>query len=193
VCGKAKGKTQSERCRGCFNKERWRNPEYRNHMNNANIARWSNTEQKNKHIERNKERWSDPNQRQRQSAFIKSRWSDIEYRQRVSESIKTACADPVIRQKRSIARGGDGDVSRIERAKRGLDEYQASVEACWSRAIKDRDGNRCKHCGTNKLLHAHHIKPRSMFPDLALDLNNGTTLCRDCHIEEHRRMRKETK
>ena len=39
------------------------------------------------------------------------------------------------------------------------------------------------------LLHAHHIHPTSTHPDLALRLDNGTTLCVSCHRKEHERNR----
>ena len=35
----------------------------------------------------------------------------------------------------------------------------------------------CRACGETIPLHAHHIKPRSTYPELALKLDNGITLC----------------
>ena len=35
------------------------------------------------------------------------------------------------------------------------------------------------------LLEAHHIIPRQLRPDLIFDLNNGITLCLNCHYEKH--------
>jgi 5-methylcytosine-specific restriction endonuclease McrA len=44
----------------------------------------------------------------------------------------------------------------------------------------------CMCCGATpadgKKMHVDHIKPRSKYPDLALDLNNGQVLCEDCNI-----------
>lgn len=54
----------------------------------------------------------------------------------------------------------------------------------WSVAVRARDGV-CRKCGTSKDLHAHHVKPKSERPDLALDLDNGVTLCYRCHKAEH--------
>lgn len=49
-------------------------------------------------------------------------------------------------------------------------------------AIK-RNGRACLACGqTRKKLHVDHIKPRSKYPHLALDLNNLQVLCEDCNL-----------
>jgi endogenous inhibitor of DNA gyrase (YacG/DUF329 family) len=51
----------------------------------------------------------------------------------------------------------------------------------WGRQVKERDGHICQICSSDKELHAHHILPVVDFPELAKDLENGTTLCRKCH------------
>jgi len=44
----------------------------------------------------------------------------------------------------------------------------------------------CKICGITSergaILHVDHIKPRSLYPDLALDKSNLQVLCEDCNI-----------
>lgn len=49
-----------------------------------------------------------------------------------------------------------------------------------------RHGNRCQCCGaspsTGAVIHVDHIKPRSKFPELALDLDNLQILCRNCNV-----------
>ena len=55
----------------------------------------------------------------------------------------------------------------------------------WAMAVKARDGYICQECGVTSELHSHHIKPKSIFPDLALDVANGVTLCRECHANVH--------
>jgi 5-methylcytosine-specific restriction endonuclease McrA len=60
----------------------------------------------------------------------------------------------------------------------------------WRMSVFKRDFFRCQKCSTgnsrkNKL-HAHHIKPKSKHPDLILDIDNGITLCSNCHIDIHR-------
>lgn len=60
----------------------------------------------------------------------------------------------------------------------------------WSKIIRNRD-EKCLHCGKTEGLHAHHIKPKSTHPELALDLSNGITLCYSCHKQEHERNRQQ--
>lgn len=57
----------------------------------------------------------------------------------------------------------------------------------WERArflAKRRDGFKCVECGSRNKLEVHHIKPVRDRPDLAFDLVNLRTLCRDCHAIE---------
>lgn len=47
-----------------------------------------------------------------------------------------------------------------------------------------RDDFTCQECGARGVhLEAHHIKPKHSFPDLVFDVNNGITLCHDCHAK----------
>lgn len=46
-----------------------------------------------------------------------------------------------------------------------------------------RYGKECMLCGAkNKTIHVDHIKPRSKFPHLAMDINNLQVLCCDCNL-----------
>jgi len=51
----------------------------------------------------------------------------------------------------------------------------------WRTKIFERDNYRCRWCGSGGYLEAHHIKPKSKYPELMYDHENGITLCRDCH------------
>ena len=51
----------------------------------------------------------------------------------------------------------------------------------WRDRVKNRDGNACRKCGFEKNLEVHHIKPLKKYPDFALVLDNGITLCGNCH------------
>jgi hypothetical protein len=64
-----------------------------------------------------------------------------------------------------------------------VDNFKTLAE--WSLAVRARDGC-CKRCGTTVALVAHHIKAKSLFPELRLSLANGETLCSNCHTEHHR-------
>ena len=41
-----------------------------------------------------------------------------------------------------------------------------------------------------KEIQAHHIKLWKDYPDLRFEVDNGVTLCKRCHIEIHRDLRK---
>jgi hypothetical protein len=56
----------------------------------------------------------------------------------------------------------------------------------WSKTVKKRDNNKCTWCNSTKTLVSHHIWHKAFCPESALDIDNGITLCHDCHMEQHR-------
>lgn len=58
----------------------------------------------------------------------------------------------------------------------------------WRISVFERDDWRCQECGKrgNGELHAHHIQSFSEYPQLRFVLDNGITVCRDCHMKIHR-------
>ncbi|KKN08636.1 hypothetical protein LCGC14_1054770 [marine sediment metagenome] len=63
-------------------------------------------------------------------------------------------------------------------------EYMYAVNS-WSKTIKSLDNYMCKSCNSMKNIMAHHLCPKSDFPELSLDLDNGVTLCKKCHTVVH--------
>ena len=57
----------------------------------------------------------------------------------------------------------------------------------WRRAVFERDNYTCVWCGAKNgvgekvIIHADHIKPFAYFPELRFAIDNGRTLCIDCH------------
>ena len=58
-------------------------------------------------------------------------------------------------------------------------------QVAWASMVKLRDG-KCTECGSVYDLHAHHIKPYKDYPELRHDVNNGITLCGQCHRKWHK-------
>ena len=51
----------------------------------------------------------------------------------------------------------------------------------WRREVLQRDGGACRVCEEHGNSHVHHIKPLEKYPDLATNIDNGITLCGNCH------------
>lgn len=136
---------------------------------------------------------NNPEYTAKHSARARAAANRPEVREKKSAAMKELTIRPDIRIARSLQRGGDGDIARIDRMKLRIAEYRSSHLRAWSLAVRERDSYICQHCGESdrRRLHAHHIKPRAMFPDLAFEIDNGLTLCNSCHLKEHRKMKKE--
>lgn len=61
----------------------------------------------------------------------------------------------------------------------------------WRAEVLERDNNTCQKCGAKNNLHAHHKKSFSKHPTLRFVLENGITLCVDCHRKLHGLVKKE--
>jgi predicted restriction endonuclease len=48
----------------------------------------------------------------------------------------------------------------------------------WREAVRRRDHHRCRWCGAVLEICTHHVRETSRWPTLALDLDNGLTLCK---------------
>jgi hypothetical protein len=57
----------------------------------------------------------------------------------------------------------------------------------WKKKVKERDNNTCQKCGSTKHLCVHHLNSYKQFESQRYDVNNGTTLCVDCHKEFHKK------
>jgi len=100
---------------------------------------------------------------------------------------------PESRLKRRLSQLGDkgsgwkGGVSPINERIRQSSEFKQ-----WRAAVFARDNYTCRRCGARHeigfrpKLHPHHIKSFAEYPDLRFVVDNGVTLCEDCHREIHR-------
>ena len=64
------------------------------------------------------------------------------------------------------------------------EKLRKSLEAkLWRKAVFERDNYTCTICGDDKggNLEADHIKPWALYPELRYAIDNGRTLCHNCH------------
>ena len=61
--------------------------------------------------------------------------------------------------------------------------YDDPVYKDWRKSVYKRDKFRCQmpNCMSNFRLQAHHIRKCSSESSLRYDVDNGITLCRECH------------
>jgi len=55
----------------------------------------------------------------------------------------------------------------------------------WIKQVYQQNKWTCQKCENKKHINAHHIQNYASHPDLRMDIKNGITLCRDCHIQFH--------
>lgn len=63
-----------------------------------------------------------------------------------------------------------------DRKLRWTDKYKL-----WRKAVFERDNYTCCICHKIGDIQSHHIKSWSLYPELRFDINNGITLCKECH------------
>ena len=75
-----------------------------------------------------------------------------------------------------------GGITEIRNRDNDTPQYKA-----WRRAVFKRDGFHCVKCasGESGTLRAHHIKEWSKYAELRYSVDNGLTLCEECHKELH--------
>lgn len=81
-------------------------------------------------------------------------------------------------------------VTAKDRRKKERRAVRLSAKMChdkWSRAVRDRD-KRCLRCGKTEYLQGHHwYVGKRICPAMALDEDNGMTLCLKCHkVDVHK-------
>ena len=79
--------------------------------------------------------------------------------------------------------------ARRKMKKKDTHTFNKNYLSSWSRRVRERDCH-CQKCHTAENLEAHHIIPKALMPEHAYDDNNGITLCKPCHIELHKELKK---
>lgn len=114
----------------------------------------------------------------RKFCSIGCRNKDLAYKNMLKEAGKKAALSGRTGDKNPNWRGGTCAKRHLLMSSKAYKE--------WRKAVYERDNYTCVECyerGNGKNLNADHIKPYSTHPELALDLDNGRTLCIPCHKE----------
>jgi len=80
-----------------------------------------------------------------------------------------------------------GGVSKLKRYK----HYNNIDYRKWRKLVFERDNYTCQECGNKSkkgnpvIIHPHHIKSYTKYPELRYNINNGITLCILCHHRIH--------
>lgn len=80
-----------------------------------------------------------------------------------------------------------GGITSVNKALRNSFDFKS-----WRGKIFERDDYTCQHClvrggnGKKVILHPHHIKSFSEYPKLRFEVDNGLTLCVQCHRVLHK-------
>lgn len=84
------------------------------------------------------------------------------------------------------APGWKGGVSSENHLERHRLDYKI-----WRKAVFERDDHTCQKCGNRGgKLNAHHVEGFDNNPKLRTEINNGATLCEDCHMDFHHQYNK---
>lgn len=58
----------------------------------------------------------------------------------------------------------------------------------WRKRVLKRDNNECVHCGAAENIQAHHIIDWAELEETRTAIDNGITLCVDCHAKQHEKL-----
>ena len=96
------------------------------------------------------------------------------YQYRCYECYKDALSENKKGKSNYFWKGGVNRENDILRHRR---EYKE-----WRTSVYERDNYTCQCCGARgSKLNAHHINSFADYPELRYDINNGITLCTECH------------
>lgn len=80
-----------------------------------------------------------------------------------------------------------GGISKLKIYK----HYRNAEYLNWRKSVFERDNYICQKCGNKSrkgnivVIHPHHIKSYTNYPELRYEIDNGITLCIHCHHIEH--------
>lgn len=114
-----------------------------------------------------------------------------EHKDKISKANKGHIVSDETRDKISKANKGKLAGSKNPKWKGGITRRIQIIRSSthyqkWRQLVLERDCFTCVNCGfASDDLHVHHIISMSDNIDLSLDINNGVSLCYECHCNEH--------
>lgn len=155
----------------------WANPQYRQHMIDAHRGKIHSGSFKSGHKHRNtgKTRF-----KKGQTGIWKIREMTASHKEKLLATNHAKKGKPSFNTRGEKNWNWKGGTSRTERQK-----ISQSIEyKNWRSSVFERDNYTCQQCNKRGgKLQADHIKPFSLFPELIFDINNGRTLCVNCHYK----------
>jgi len=89
------------------------------------------------------------------------------------------------KRKISLAHNGTGIPQRTTKRYYHLKDKKYKN---WRSKVFERDNWTCQTCGKRSCyLEPHHIKGWTKYPEFRYDIENGVTLCKECHILTRRK------
>jgi predicted restriction endonuclease len=121
--------------------------------------------------------------RRNMSIAQKGKKKSEEHKAKIAKGMTGYTHTEEARRNMSIAQGGNGVLDK--------EQFNCYKLRQWAKDVRERDDYLCQHClyvgaPNDGILEAHHIVKKSKFPQYAYDLDNGITLCKTCHIYEHK-------
>lgn len=163
--------------RKCACTERSRRPEWRQRISNSVVIAMSTDEVRERFQNGLEKRDATPGRRKRMSDAAKRKFAlrpelGVQHGRKIREKFR----DPQFKEHfRSCLLG------RVNPWwKPWMEAIKDDIQ--WSNRIIALFGGACVVCSSTENLCAHHIAPKSRYPELRHDLNNGLALCRNCHI-----------
>jgi len=111
---------------------------------------------------------------------------------KLSEETKKKISEARIREKKWVGEdcpNWKGGVTKESEKQRKMGRYRR-----WRKQVFERDGYTCQLCGQHGgELETHHKKSFINYKELRISIDNGITLCKECHKNVERLKREEQK